>query len=112
MGREERQAGRRATIADGVRAGRFDGTPPATETFYDADAIGFNYELSAPIFDLIEREHSTKAAVEFCAQAIQQNDALGPLVEQRHFDEMCRKILGIDGDGFLREWSDFVRGGA
>jgi hypothetical protein len=112
MEQPERQAEWRAVVADGVRAGKFDGTPPATETFYAAADISFNYAVSASIFDLIERDHGKDSAVEFCAQAIQHNDALSPLVEQRGFDTMCQQIVGTDADAFLREWSGFVRAGA
>jgi hypothetical protein len=112
MGRPDRRDTLRAVVADGVRAGRFDGTPPGSRNFYDEDRVHFNYALSMTIFDFVEQRHDRDTAIEFYARAIGLNDALTPLAELRTFDRMCRRVLGTGGDAFLDAWSGFVRRGA
>jgi hypothetical protein len=103
---------RRSEVARGIAAGKFRDTLPETDDFYGKD-IAFNYALSESVFRYVERVKGRAAAVEFYARVIPSPDDtnfLGP--GSLLLDTVCKRVVGVSGETFLRQWSSFVRSGA
>lgn len=111
VGNPERTSWILAIVADGVRAGKFTGEPPASKGFYGDS--GFNYCLGASVFILAERLKGRDAAVELYASIIEHPDPLDvSFFELPIFDSISQRILGMSGAAFQRRWASFVRSGA
>ena len=109
----QRQAGQRAVVAEGLRAGRFGDAPPDSETFYDRPDIDFNYAVSSTVFSFTEQAAGRDAVIELYARAVDHTDMTGsPLVTMPAFDGICQEVLGMGSADFLQQWSRFVRNGA
>lgn len=111
VGNPERANWILAIVADGVRAGKFTGEPPASKGFYEDS--GFNYCLGASVFILAERLKGRDAAVELYASIIKRPDPLDvSFFDLPIFDGIARRVLGMSGDAFQSRWASFVRSGA
>lgn len=109
----DRQGGERASVAQGVRAGKFTGQPPASEHFYDGDAtaMNFNYNLGSSVFRFVSQTKGAPTAVEFSSRVIAYSDTGEAFVGTPAFDGICQRVLQTSGADFLQQWANFVRSG-
>lgn len=102
----------RSVVADGVRAGKFHGTTPASKAFYGRD-IDYNYCLGSTVFSLAERLKGLAAAVELYARIIEHPDSLDvPFMRLPVFNGISKDVLGMSAASFRSRWDSFVRNGA
>jgi hypothetical protein len=106
-----RAAAVRNEVASGVRAGKFRGTTPSTEDFYDKDA-SFKYCLGSTVFSLAERLKGRDAAAELYARLVQRSDsAEHSILELPIFESISKDVLGMSSGSFLSRWKRYVRNG-
>jgi hypothetical protein len=105
-----------AVVARFVGEGRFTGSPPSSQGFYNGDdaTVNTNYDLGASIFSYVQKIKDVATAVEFYARAVPYSDLAPdePLITAPAFDGICRSVLGISAATFLQQWAAWVRSGA
>ncbi|MEQ4306226.1 hypothetical protein ABNF97_33400 [Plantactinospora sp. B6F1] len=106
-----RTAAIRGDVARGVRAGKFRGTTPRSEAFYNKDVI-FNYALGSTVFSLAERLKGRDAAAELYARLVQRIDSADhSILELPIFESISEEVLDMSAGSFLSRWKNSVRNG-
>jgi hypothetical protein len=101
----------RNSVASGVRAGKFRGSTPPSETFYSKDA-SLNYDLGSTVFSLAEQLKGRDAAAELYARLVQRIDSGSrSILELPIFESISEDVLDMSSGSFRSRWKTFVQNG-